>query len=182
MAKKARNYLLPKELDPLLECALDAGRHGHRNYALILLCYRHGLRLAELSNLRWRTVDFKRRSLRVSRTRNGIDSVHPLHGIELQALRRLKKDYPKSPYLFVTGRGTKLGERTASKIIAEAGLKAGIEFRVNARMLRRGCGYALANAGHNVVALQHYLGHQNIRHTLLYMELPSNPFKDFWKK
>ena len=127
-------------------------------------------------------MDSKRKLLRVSRTMNGINTKQPLHGIELKALRKLKKDYPGSRYLFVTDRGKPLGGRSVSRIISEAGEDAHLKFPVSQRMLRRGCGHALARAGHNMVALQHYLGHRNIRHTQRYFELPEKPFKDFWKE
>ena len=44
-----------------------------------------------------------------------------------------------------------------------------------------GCGYALANKGHDTRALQAYLGHKNIQHTVRYTELASDRFKDFWR-
>ena len=48
-------------------------------------------------------------------------------------------------------------------------------------MLRHGCGYALANAGHDTRALQAWLGHRNIQHTVRYTELSPHRFKDFWR-
>jgi site-specific recombinase XerD len=45
----------------------------------------------------------------------------------------------------------------------------------------RACGYALANAGHDTRALQAYLGHKNIQHTVRYTELAPDRFKDFWR-
>jgi Phage integrase family len=44
-------------------------------------------------------------------------------------------------------------------------------FPVHPHMLRHGCGYALANAGHDTRALQAWLGHKNIQHTVRYTEL-----------
>jgi integrase len=49
-------------------------------------------------------------------------------------------------------------------------------------MLRHACGYALANKGHDTRALQAYLGHKNIQHTVRYTELSPARFKDFWRK
>ena len=48
-------------------------------------------------------------------------------------------------------------------------------------MLRHGCGYALANAGHDTRALQAWLGHKNIQHTVRYTELAPDRFKNFWR-
>jgi integrase len=179
-ARRKRDYVLPNEVDRLLKAATSTGRHAHRNYTLILLGYRHGLRLSELIDLRWSMIDFKRKTLRVSRALNGIDTVHPLGKKELQALRKLRKDYPRSAYLFITDSGRQLGQRTASRIVAEAGERAGLRFHLSPSMLRHGCGHALANAGHSIVAVQHYLGHRDIRHTMRYTELPEHPFKGFW--
>ena len=41
--------------------------------------------------------------------------------------------------------------------------------------------YALANRGHDTRALQAYLGHRNIQHTVRYAELSPTRFKDFWR-
>ena len=180
-ATQVRDYVLPNEVDRLLKATIDTGRHGHRNYTLILLCFRHGLRLSELADLQWKMVDFDRKLLHVSRSMQGIDSKHPLSGLELRALRKLKKDYPRSRYLFVSDDGNRLSSRSISRIMSEAGEEAGLEIPVNPRVLRRGCAHALAQAGHNVVALQQYLGHRKILQTLRYVDLPSQPFKDFWK-
>lgn len=181
VSRRSRDHLSPQEVGRLLEAAADGGRHSHRNYTLILLCFRHGLRLNELTEMRWTMVDFARKLLRVKRINNGISSVHPLSAIELKALRKLKRDYPRTPYLFVTDRKAKLSKRTVSRIVATAGRDAGLRFHVSPRMVRHACGYALAKADHNVVALQHYLGYRNIRHMLRYLELPAKPFKDFGK-
>jgi site-specific recombinase XerD len=54
-------------------------------------------------------------------------------------------------------------------------------FQVHAHMLRHGCGYALANAGHDTRAIQDWLGHRSIQHTVRYTELSPTRFKDFWR-
>ena len=54
-------------------------------------------------------------------------------------------------------------------------------FPVHPHMLRHGCGYALANAGHDTRALQAWLGHRNIQHTVRYAELAPDRFKNFWR-
>ena len=59
--------------------------------------------------------------------------------------------------------------------------RAGFPFQVHAHMLRHGCGYALANAGHDTRRIQDWLGHRSIQHTVRYSELSAAPFKDFWR-
>ena len=54
-------------------------------------------------------------------------------------------------------------------------------FKAHPHMLRHACGFALANKGHDTRALQAYLGHRNIQHTVRYTELSPDRFKDFWR-
>jgi site-specific recombinase XerD len=56
-----------------------------------------------------------------------------------------------------------------------------IKFDGHPHMLRHACGFALANKGHDTRALQAYLGHKNIQHTVRYTELSSDRFKNFWR-
>jgi len=84
--RRSREYLKPDEVDALMSTAAKLGRHGHRDQTLILLSYRHGLRVSELVSLRWDLIDLKAGHLHVSRVKNGTPSVHPLRGPELRAL------------------------------------------------------------------------------------------------
>src|SRR5262249_35710636 len=99
---RSREYLTEKEVDRLIDAARKRGRNGPRDACAILLAYRHGLRAAELCQLRWEQIDFKHGRLHVNRAKGGIESVHPLHGPELRALRPLQG---KSAYVFVTEAG-----------------------------------------------------------------------------
>ncbi len=178
---RPREYLTSDEVDRLIGTAKGLGRHGHRDATLILMAYRHGLRVSELVALRWDMIDLKKGLLHVSRLKNGVESTHPLRGPELRALRRLQRDYPNTPYLFVSERKGPLTTSTVRKIIARAGQSAGIGFPVHPHMLRHSTGYKLANDGHDTRAIQHYLGHKNIQHTVRYTELSAGRFKDFWR-
>ena len=64
---------------------------------------------------------------------------------------------------------------------ASAGEAAEFGFKAHPHMLRHACGFALANKGHDTRALQAYLGHKNIQHTVRYTELSPDRFKDFWR-
>jgi integrase len=56
---RPREYLTEAEVDRLIEAARKRGRNGARDAAAILLAYRHGLRAAELCQLRWSQIDLK---------------------------------------------------------------------------------------------------------------------------
>jgi type 1 fimbriae regulatory protein FimB/type 1 fimbriae regulatory protein FimE len=178
---RSREYLTGKEVEALISEARNVGRHGHRDATLILVAFRHGLRVSELVSLRWDQVDLAQGLLHVVRLKNGVDSTHPIRGPELRALRRLKRDYPDTPYLFVTERGGPLTASTVRKLVARAGREAELSFPVHPHMLRHACGFKLANDGHDTRAVQHYLGHKNIQHTVRYTEMAPNRFNGFWK-
>jgi type 1 fimbriae regulatory protein FimB/type 1 fimbriae regulatory protein FimE len=76
------------------------GCHSHRDAVLIMMAYRHALRVGELVNLRWDQVNFSEGKLHVNRLKHGDASIHYLEGDEMRALRKLQRDYPDSPYLF----------------------------------------------------------------------------------
>ena len=177
---RSREYLRPDEVESLMAAAAKLGRHGHRDEALILLAYRHALRVSELVSLRWDMLDLKQGLLHVTRVKNGTPSVHPLRGPELRALRRLQRDYPNSPYVFMTERGGPLTTATVRKLVARAGVAAKLPFPIHPHMLRHATGYKLANDGHDTRAIQHYLGHRNIQHTVRYTELSPQRFSKFW--
>jgi integrase len=177
---RTREYLTEHEVEQLIE-ATKGNRQGHRDGTMILLAFRHGLRAAEVCDLRWEQVEFETAVLHVRRRKNGTPSVHPLSGRELRALRRLRRETKTSPFIFVSERGSPFSVAGLQKLIARAGEKAGFEFPVHPHMLRHACGYALANAGQDTRALQAYLGHRCIQHTVRYTELSSERFKRFWR-
>ena len=179
--RRAREYLTPTEVKQLLQVAGQVGRHPARDRTLLLLAYRHGLRVSELVTLRWEQIDFKMGLVHVSRLKNGTPATHPIRGVELRALRELKREYPDSPYLFVTERGGPMTPATVRKLITRAGELAKLPFPVHPHMLRHACGFKLASDGQDTRAIQQYLGHRNITHTVRYTELSPDRFKGFWK-
>ncbi len=178
---RSREHLTPDEVERLIQAAKREGRHGHRDATLILLMYRHGLRVGEAIALRWEQVDLKQGTLHVNRMKRGTPATHPLRGTELRSLRQLQRQYADSPYLFQSERQGPVGDRTVRAIIARAGVAAGLPFPVHPHMLRHATGYYLAAHGQDTRAIQAYLGHKNIQHTVRYTDLAPGRFKDFWQ-
>ena len=177
---RSREHLTAEEVDQLMASARSLGRHGHRDSTLILVSFRHGLRVSELVALRWDMIDLKQGLMHVSRLKNGVNSTHPLRGPELRALRKLKRDYPDTPYVFVSERKGPLTASNVRKIVSRAGDNAELGMPIHPHMLRHSTGFKLANDGHDTRAIQLYLGHKNIQHTVRYTELAPGRFKDFW--
>ena len=103
--ERGKDFLSEEELGALLTAA-KAGRHGIRDYLLVLTMFRHGLRVSEAIGLRRDEVDLDRARLWVRRLKNGLAVEHPIAGDELRAIKRylaLRGD--ALPWLFVSERG-----------------------------------------------------------------------------
>lgn len=178
--RRSREHLTSVEIDRLITAAQSLGRHGQRDATMILLAYRHGLRVSELVGLRREQLDLQQGLLHVRRRKNGLPSTHPLRGPELRALRRLLREYPETPYVFVSERLAPMTTATFRKLIARAGAAANLGMPIHPHMLRHSTGFKLANDGQDTRAIQHYLGHRNIQHTALYTQLAASRFNAFW--
>ena len=165
----------------MVQAARTSGRHRARDAAIILLMFRHGLRTAELVALRWHQVDLKAGYLDVQRVKRGHHATHPLRGPQLRLLRELQRLYPDSPYVFVSERKAPLSPRSVRAIVARAGQVAGLPFVPHPHQLRHACGYYLASRGHDTRAIQDYLGHKNIQHTVRYTAMAPHRFEGFWQ-
>jgi len=176
---RPRFYLTPDEVEILIKAAAT-GITGHRDATMILLAYRHGLRVSELVNLRWDHIDFRRAKLHVRRAKKGAEFAHPLTARETRALQRLKRESPPSAFVFVTWNGRPLTIAGFAKMLTRLGAELGWNWSPHPHVLRHACGYKLANDGVDTRTIQDYLGHRNIRHTVTYTALSEYKFRDLW--
>lgn len=178
---RCREHLLPEEVESLIKAA-RVGRHAERNALMILMMYRHGLRVSEVIVLRWAQIDLKLGLMHINRLKGGVPSTHPISARESRALHSHKRNNSKnSPFIFLSERGGPMARRNVNEIIAAAGQRAEIEFPVHPHQLRHACGYYLALHGHDTRAIQAYLGHRSIEHTVRYTALAPDRFKNFWQ-
>jgi integrase len=179
---RTREYLTKGEIEKLRKTARK-GRHGQRDDTLLLIAFRHGLRAVEIANLEWSQVEWGRNAtLHVHRVKNGKPSQHPLQGDEIRALRELQRNAPASKFVFETERKTPFTPDGINMLVKRLGERAELSLPIHAHMLRHSCGHALANAGHDTRAIQDWLGHRAIQHTVRYTELAPARFRDFWRE
>lgn len=164
---RRRDYLTPDEVKRLLAAARSA-RHGSRDHLMLLLMYRHGLRVSELIALRRTDLDLTSGHFWVKRPKRGLSTTHPLAGDELMELRRhLTGRADPLPWLFLSERGQPLTRQAANYLLTCIAARAGLG-AVRPHMLRHSCGHTLAHAGRDLRMVQDYLGHRDSRHTVRY--------------
>lgn len=177
--ERRRDFLGPVQIDQLLVAA-KKGRHGTRDHLLILMMFRHGLRVSETIALRREHVDLDQSRLWVPRLKRGLSVEQPVVGDELRAIRRwLAKRDDGLPWLFVSERKQPMTRQAVNYILASAGKRADLG-HVHPHMLRHSCGFALANKGHDLRLIQDYLGHRDPRHTAHYTRTAAARFEGLW--
>jgi site-specific recombinase XerD len=166
-----RKHLTSREVERLIT-ATRGSRTELRDRCLILLMFRHGLRVSEACALKLHQVDLESRVLHVARLKKGLSTTHPLRGDELRAIKAWLTERarlaPAGDTFFVSERRAPLNRRTAWVAIRRYGELAELSVEAHPHMLRHACGYALADQGADTRLIQDYLGHRNIQHTVRY--------------
>ena len=178
---RPREFLTKVEVDKLVATGKKRGRYGQRDATAIQICYRHGLRVSELCALTWERIDFQSADLVVKRAKGGKTTTHPLTGVELRALRQLRRDWPDGRHIFVNERGVPMTTAGFARMLERVGAEAGFAWKVHPHMLRHACGYKLANDARDTRTIQDYLGHRSIQSTVRYTELASVRFVGLWQ-
>ena len=179
-----RRHLTGGEVQKLI-AATKGGRNAARDRCLLLLMFRHGLRVSEAMGLKLSQVDLEGRTLHVARLKQGLSTTHPLRTDELRALRawlaERERMQPRTQALFVSERRGPLSRKTAWLAIRRYGEAAGLDVATHPHMLRHACGFALADQGADTRLIQDYLGHRNIQHTVRYTATNPARFEKLWR-
>src|SRR5215472_1195846 len=176
-----RQYLTEREVDLLCDAARKRGRYGQRDGTMILMAYRHGLRVSELVVLRWDQVDLEAGRLQVIRRKGSDDSVQPLTGVEIRALRKIRREQPAGArHVFVSERGAPMTTNGFFKTLSRAAASMGMA-NVHPHLLRHGTGFKLVNQGVDTRTLAAYLGHRNLANTARYTRMDAKRFDGFWR-
>lgn len=182
---RRKDFLTEAEMRRFLAAA-RSGRHGTRDYAMMMIAYRHGLRVSELIDIRISDLDLATARLFVRRKKGSLSTNQPIEGDELRAIRAwlrersLDTDAACSPYLFVSERGP-MTRQAVNYLVGETARRAKLPFAVHPHMLRHSCGFALANKGLDTRLIQDFLGHRNIQHTSKYTRTAASRFEGLWR-
>lgn len=184
--KSDRKFLTHHEVMRILT-ATRAGRYAARDECLFHMCFIHGFRVSELCFLRLSDFDFGELVVYVRRLKHGLSTTHPLTSNEMAPLRRWLMNRAHwrdsgSDWLFLSQKGGHLSRKQVYNLLRNYANQANIIVNVHPHMLRHACGYALANAGADTRLIQDYLGHINIRHTVIYTASNAERFNGLWQE
>jgi site-specific recombinase XerD len=186
--ERSREHLTPDEVEKLLKASKDKSlsRHPEREYCLLLLMVRHGLRASEACELKLSDVHLAEKNLYVNRLKKGISTTHPLYNGEVKAIKdwlakRQEMTLDPSGTLFISEQCRPLSRSMVHRLVQRYAEAAGLaDLNVHPHMLRHACGYDLANRGIDTRGIQGYLGHSNIQHTVRYTALSPHRFANYY--
>ncbi|MDP3590197.1 MAG: tyrosine recombinase XerC [Methylobacter sp.] len=187
--KQARK--LPKTLDvDQLSGLLEAGASSLleiRDLAMFELFYSSGLRLSELSALDLSDLDLSDSTLTVRKGKGGKSRVLPVGSKAVAAIenwlrQRVVKTTASEPALFVSTRGTRLGQRSIELRLEQWCIKKGIAEHIHPHMLRHSFASHLLESSHDLRAVQELLGHSNISTTQIYTHLDFQHLAEIYDK
>ncbi|HGM5835936.1 TPA: tyrosine-type recombinase/integrase [Serratia marcescens] len=179
-----RKHLTWEEIHCLLKTIVAEGT-TYRDYCMVSMAFLHGLRASELTGLTLDDYSPLSRTIFIRRLKGGLCSEHPLLPEENTALQRWlqQRQYTPGqhlPWLFLSRQGGRLSRQRFYQLVREYGKRAALPLDIHPHMLRHACGYNLANRGNDTRLIQDYLGHKNIRHTVLYTAANSQRFINAW--
>jgi len=178
--ERSKNFLSEKEIENLLNAARK-NRHGIRDHLILLMMYRHGMRVSELISVKLADLNLQQGRIWIRRFKNGLSVEQPMAGDELRAIKRyLKNRNSALPWLFLSERKQPMTRQSVNYIISTVGKRANLE-STHPHMLRHSCGFYLANRGYDLRLIQDYLGHRDPKHTAHYIRVASHRFENLWK-
>ncbi len=152
---------------------------------MISLAFWHGLRVSELVSLRLDDYDPLSQRIFIRRLKGGFSTTHPLHpdgGSVLQRWLNERQRWPghQQRWLFLSRQGGRLSRQRFYQLFRTYGVIAKLPLAIHPHMLRHACGFELAERGNDTRLIQDYLGHRNIRHTVLYTAANADRFMSAW--
>jgi type 1 fimbriae regulatory protein FimB len=179
-----RSHLTSLEVGKLIVATKDS-RNEARDRCLLLLMFRHGLRVSEACRLKLDQVDTHSRVLHIVRLKRGLSTTQPLRGDELKTIGAWLKERarmkPTGKTFFVSEQRKPLHRSTVNFALQKYSEAVALPFLAHPHMLRHACGFALADQGADTRLIQDYLGHRNIQHTIGYTAANPARFERLWR-
>jgi integrase len=162
----------PLWVERLFKAARKASK---RDYAILLLAYRHGLRVSEIGLLKRSDIDRSSHRIRLSRLKNSLAGEHRLQPDEAQAIRSyLRTRNDSLPHLFLSRNRRPIGRHALNLLMKRYGEEAKIPPRHrHFHVLKHSIAVHMISADGDVIHVQDWLGHRDIKNTMEYARLVS---------
>lgn len=166
-------FLTQNELKALLN---KAKTESSRDYCMILLAYRHGLRASEICNITIENLDLEAGNIRCERGKGSICNWQQLSEDEVKAIKVWLKKRPKTtnPCLFISRKGSPVSRCQFFRLFQNLAKKTGLASeKRHPHILKHSLGTHLSSAGLPPQVIQNRLGHRNIQNTMVYVQISS---------
>ena len=174
--RNRQGYLTPEEVIAVLKAAKE---RSARDWAMVLVAYRHGMRASEVCVLRMDDVDLKRQAITVRRLKGSLDTVQPLYphrGVplldELAALRAHLRDREAdgSDFLFASQKGGRLHRSQIFRLFQAIAESAGLPAeKRHPQALKHSLASHLVAGNVSLALVKQALGHRAISSTMVYV-------------
>jgi integrase len=172
----SQSFLTPDEVIAVLKAAKE---QSPRDWAMVLVSYRHGLRSSEVCDLRRDDVDLKYQAITVRRLKGSLDTVQPLYphrGVplldELAATRTHLRDRQAdgSDFLFVFQKGGRLHRSQFVRVFQSIADSVGLPTdKRHPHLLKYSLASHLVAGNCNLALIKQQLGRASISSTMLYI-------------
>lgn len=192
MGRKIPNILTEKEQKKLLNQANLRYPTGQRNYIIIKFMLDTGLRLSEVTNLKWVDVDLMSGRVSVKEGKGAKDRIVWVRDEILNKLQewkqkqieeiRKRKLNIKPIFTFTTLKGGQLKNRYVREMIYRYSEKAGIDKKISPHNLRHTFATDIHRKTKNLRIVQKALGHSDISTTQIYTHIVDEELEEAMKK
>lgn len=171
-----RRYRLPvvlevEEARKLLDIPKKRYPTGVRNKAMLSVMLNMGLRVSEVSNLKYIDISTYKRKLRVVNGKCNRDRDLIIPGYTLELLENWIIVRPKSRYFFTTLEGSKVNIRYIQDMVTRYRKRSGIDKNVTPHTLRHTFATQFYRQTKDIETLRKILGHSDISTTQIYVTL-----------
>lgn len=174
-----RGHMTFLTTDEILTVLKAARERATRDWAMILLSYRHGLRASEVCGLKLSDIDMKAASISIRRLKGSLQTVQPLYPHrgqplldEMSALRAWLRERRSdgSDYLFTSQKGGQLDRTQFFRVFQTVAQAAGLPAeKRHPHVLKHSLASHLVAGNVNLALIRQALGHRSINSTMQYV-------------
>lgn len=187
---KLPKFISQSDVLKILDCINTKCWTGVRNYAIIIVLYRAGLRVSELCNLTLSDCNFETGMIYVQNGKGGKDRMVPMDNDIISSLQAWIGICPESPFAFCTGQGERLDPRYVRELCYRLSAKAGVyvqdgkeKKKVSPHKFRHSCFTSMLQEGNlNIREIQKLAGHSRLETTMIYTHVVMDDIKDKVRK